>query len=354
MLKPMTTGLTPPPDLPPGLATRIPDAGDVDALTELVATHQRAARGRASVERDAVAAVVTGSGSWTRRQLLAERLDRGGPDGGGPDRGGPVAWVWVHDRAAGRTVVELVVRPGLPEADGLAAALLGWAAAAGADIARLRELEATQLDAETYAVETERPRWLEGAGYARARTWLHLSRRVDDAETLAGPREGVRVRRVEVHDDGMPVASDIQVVHRMLEESFADHFNSYRESFPEFLQRLREDPGHRWDHWWVAEVEDGEGGRRPGGALVGSVLPPDDSGQAGSYVDYIGVHRDARGLGVAKALLGTVVRDAHARGRNRVDLVVDADSPTGADGLYAALGWTESYRTVSWHATARV
>jgi mycothiol synthase len=45
-----------------------------------------------------------------------------------------------------------------------------------------------------------------------------------------------------------------------------------------------------------------------------------------------------------------VVRDAHERGRNRVDLEVDAESPTGADGLYSSMGWTVKYRTESWHA----
>ena len=49
-----------------------------------------------------------------------------------------------------------------------------------------------------------------------------------------------------------------------------------------------------------------------------------------------------------EALLNTVLRDALERGRDRVGLEVDADSPTGADGLYTALGWTTSYRTQSW------
>jgi ribosomal protein S18 acetylase RimI-like enzyme len=57
---------------------------------------------------------------------------------------------------------------------------------------------------------------------------------------------------------------------------------------------------------------------------------------------------------VAKALLHTVIRDAQQRGRNRVDLEVDADSPTGADGLYRSMGWTTDYVTESWHATARL
>ena len=85
-----------------------------------------------------------------------------------------------------------------------------------------------------------------------------------------------------------------------------------------------------------------------GGGVVSSVLPPDASGRPGSYIDYIGVHRRARGRGVAKALLFTVLRDAAERGRGRVGLEVDADSPTGADGLYTSLGWVTDYRTQSW------
>ena len=315
-------------------------AEDVPAILALVHAHEELARGTAAADEETVAAWVTGSGSWTRRQLVAE------------DAGGQLhAWVWVHDRAGGRTIVDLTVDPGLAAvpADELAAALLAWAAEVGREMAQLRLLDDTQLDASAYAGDDRQRRWLADAGYEQTRTWLHLTRPVDDADALPGPRAGVTVRPVARHDDGMPVAHDIQVVHRMLEESFADHFNSYRESFPEFLQRLREDPGHRWDHWWVAEVEvDGE--QLPGGAVVGSVLSADGSGAEGSYVDYIGVHRRARGRGVAKALLHTVVRDAHDRGRNRVDLEVDADSPTGADGLYTSMGWREKYRTESWHA----
>jgi GNAT superfamily N-acetyltransferase len=136
-------------------------------------------------------------------------------------------------------------------------------------------------------------------------------------------------------------------VHRMLEESFQDHFNSYRESFPEFVQRLREDPGHRWDHWWLAFV-DGPDGDVPAGAIVCSVLTADASGSEGTYVEYIGVNRAARGRGVAKGLLYAVIRDAALRGHNRVGLEVDADSPTQADALYRSMGWKTDYVTESW------
>jgi hypothetical protein len=52
---------------------------------------------------------------------------------------------------------------------------------------------------------------------------------------------------------------------------------------------------------------------------------------------------------VAKGLLHTIIADAAARGRDRVTLEVDADSSTGADGLYVAMGWKISYVTESWH-----
>ena len=70
----------------------------------------------------------------------------------------------------------------------------------------------------------------------------------------------------------------------------------------------------------------------------------------GTYLEYLGVHRSARGLGIAKALLHAAIRDAAQRGRVRVGLEVDADSPTGADGLYRSMGWETTEVTESWHA----
>jgi len=249
------------------------------------------------------------------------------------------------------------VPPGAPWSDrttgfagDVATALYAWARDRACAMTRMRGLPETQLDASPFADDAVQQAWLTAAGYECTRTWLQMTRRVtpEEATSLPGPREGVTVRPVEQHDDGLPVAADLQAVHRVLEESFQDHFSSYRESFPEFVMRLREDPGHRWDHWWLAYVDD-----EPAGALVGSVLPAGAGGVEGSYVDYIGVSRRARGRGVAKALLNSVIADAAARGRDRVGLEVDADSPTGADELYVSLGWRTDYVTESWHLAVR-
>lgn len=334
----------PVPGLPPGWQVRGPELADVEQLTGLLARYVEAAVGTSSVDPEAVATEAAGVGSWTRRQLVA--VD---------PQNHVHAWARVHDRAAGRTVVEVTVDR-FDGADELARDLYAWAEGAAVEITRQRLLTATQLDATAYAGDERQRGWLTTAAYRHTRTWLQMSRPVTDDEARPGAlpalRPGVVVRPVATHDNGLPVAADLQTVHQLLEESFADHFNSYRESFPEFVQRLREDPGHRWDHWWVATV-DLDGAQVPAGAVVSSVLPADTTGVRGSYVDYIGVHRRARGRGVAKALIYTVIADTARRGRNRVGLEVDADSPTGADALYASLGWQSRYRTESWHRTVQ-
>lgn len=330
----------PPDALPTGLTAHVPGAGDVAGLVGLL----RATRRQGStdpVDVETANGMVTGPASWTRRQLVVS-----GPDGT------VLAWAVVHDRAFGRTEVSVLIGPETPDADRVAAALYAWADAAAVMVAALRRVPRTQLDAPADADNERQRGWLAQAGYACTRTWLHMTRPVgaEEAEpgVLPAARPGVRVRRVRDHPNGLPTAEDLQQVHLVLEQSFADHFNSYRESFAEFVERLQEDPWHRWDHWWIAEVEiDGE--TLPGGALIGAVSPPDAEGVYGSYVAYIGVHRRSRGRGVAKALLHTVIADAAARGRNRIGLEVDDDSVTNADGLYRSMGWVTDHRTESWH-----
>ena len=146
--------------------------------------------------------------------------------------------------------------------------------------------------------------------------------------------------------DGQPQEADLRAVHDVLEAAFTDHFNSKPETFDEFLFRLREDPGHRWDHWWLAAL--GPTGSRS--ARSSATASECTEGPDGSYVAYIGVVEAARGRGVAKGLLRTSIADAAARGRDRVGLEVDADSldrrATSSTRRWAG---TTSYVTESWH-----
>lgn len=321
------------------------DPATVARLTELLRAHETAGRGWAGASEDDVRVEVSERGLATRENVAVR-------DAAGTIR----AWGSVHDRAVGRMLFVHVVDRDLDEATALACSdvLFEWAEAQARAVGENRGLPAQQIDTGAFADDERQHRFLEGAGFDKVRTWWQMSRAVtaDEATLVPDPvaweRKGVRFRLVGREDDGMPDESCLRAVHDVLEGAFTDHFNSAEETFDEFIHRLREDPGHRWDHWWLAELLDDPESPEPVGALVGTVSESGE-GPDGSYVSYLGVLESARGRGVATGLLRTIVADAAARGRDRVGLEVDADSPTGADGLYVAMGWATRYVTESWH-----
>lgn len=325
------------PNLPEGWTAAAPTPDDVPELTELVASIQRLGKGKATIDEESVHASAVGQGAWTRRQLVIRDAD-----------GKVAAWPVVHDRAAGRTMIDLDVRPDLGDVDDLARELMKWIESEARNVTVLRGLTETHLDASPYSNDVRLKRWLTEHGYERVRLWLQMSRPVTPDEADLEPVPGVRVRPVEQHSSGVPVAEDIQAVHVLIEESFQDHFNNHRESFPEFVQRQREDPGHRWNHWWLADIQEGDQWV-PAGAVVSTFLDDGPDGPHGTYISYIGVGHHARGRGAGKALLREVIAEAARNGRNRVDLEVDDDSPTNADKVYKKLGWVTKYETESWH-----
>ena len=335
------TAIPPQHELPAGWTAGAPDESDAAELTELLRRHEEHGRGWAGATEDDLLVEVSARGYQTRENVVLRDPD-------GQVRG----WASAHDRAAGRMLLVVVVDHHLdPEtADLLAEVLFGWADRAAVRTGAQRELDVQQIDSGAFADDERQHRWLARAGFEKVRTWWQMSRPVtsDEKDLDAGVREGVRIRLVERQGTGMPSEEDLRTVHDILESAFADHFNSHEETFDEFVFRLREDPGHRWDHWWIAELVDGDE-PEPAGALVAAVSEGEDGQPDGSYVEYIGVLENARGRGVAKSLLATVIADAAARGRDRVGLEVDADSPTGADGLYLSMGWKTKYVTESWH-----
>lgn len=332
------------PDLPDRWTISAPDSGDAPELTELLRRHEKQARGWASASEDTLLVAVSARGYMTRENLIVRDPD-------GELRG----WASAHDRAAGRMLLVVVVDPRLDEdtADLVADVLFGWADRAAARVGAERDLGSQQIDSGAFADDVHQHRWLAGAGFEKVRTWWQMNRAAtaDEADLDSETGDGVRIRLVERQGTGMPPEDDLRIVHDILETSFEDHFNAHEETFDEFVFRLREDPGHRWDHWWIAELvdESGDGDPEPAGALVGTLSEGGDGEPDGSYVEYIGVLPNARGRGVGKSLLRTVIADAASRGRDRVGLEVDADSPTGADGLYVSMGWETSYVTESWH-----
>lgn len=335
------------PGLPEGWTVGSPDPSDrfdVARLTHLLRAHERHGRGWANSGVDDVMVEVSERGLRMRENVVVR-------DAEGEIR----AWGSVHDRSVGRMLFVHIVERDLPTevADRCSAILVDWAVGQAKAVGAARGLDVQQIDTGAFADDDRQHDWLSGAGFERVRTWWQMSRPVTpDEATLTGSpdyweKDGVVFRLVRRTGGGMPDEDDLREVHEVLEGAFVDHFNSSEETFEEFLFRLREDPGHRWDHWWLAELTDEET-PQPVGALIGTVSES-AQGPDGSYVSYLGVLEVARGRGVATGLLRTIIADAAARGRDRVGLEVDADSPTGASGLYTSMGWKTKYVTESWH-----
>ena len=340
--------------LPAGWGWRRAELDDTDAVLALLRAHEEAGRGWASAGAEDVEVELSRRGLRMRENVLVV-------DDTGTARG----WGSVHDRSIGRMLLVVVPDRDLDDSTRRAVCglLFAWARGQAREVGQGRGLEVQQIDTGAFAADDVYRAELQADGFEQVRTWWQMSRPVtaDDATLVPDPAgwsvgEGVRIRQLERGPDGMPPEEDLRGMHDVLESAFLDHFNSTPESFDEFLHRLREDPGHRWDHWWLGELapEDGDGPWQPVGGLAGTLSEGEGDEPDGSYVSYIGVTEAARGRGVAKGLLHTIIADAAVSGRDRVGLEVDADSPTGADRLYTGMGWKTKYQTESWHLFVRL
>ena len=322
--------------LPERYATTRPVVEDGPEVAALLAAHQRAAKGSSGVDPEAVLGQLVGTGSWTRRQVLVRDPE-----------GHLLAWLSVHDRAAGRVLVEATVSPEPPEdeADALAGVLFAAGERHARDIGRMRRLRTTLLDSGAYAEDTRQQRWLADAGYPRARTWPQMTRPVLPEESRrcrararasssggsTGTRTGSRSRRTS-----RPCTACSRV------RSPTTSTPTGRAS-PEFVHAPARGPrsplgplvarrpsratrAHPRAPWWHGAAEDADG---PRGQLR-RLHRRAPAGPRARRREGAAAHRDRR---------------RGPRGRDRVGLEVDADSPTGADGLYTSMGWVTDYRT---------
>ena len=171
---------------------------------------------------------------------------------------------------------------------------------------------------------------LKARGLHLVRHFWHMHIDLPAALDPGRPPEGIDILKPHVPDD-------LRTVHAVLDQAFADHWDYHQEPFERWVEVLTEGPSDDPDLWRVAR--DGE---RLVGALTAVVL--DENG----WVTLLGVHADARGRGIATALLRAAFAAFATRGVRSVLLVVDAENPTGATALYESLGMSVAKRFDLW------
>jgi mycothiol synthase len=134
--------------------------------------------------------------------------------------------------------------------------------------------------------------------------------------------EGYTIRTAETLEDQ-------RAAWEVIEGAFADWADRDREPFEDFAAEVMGRPGFR--PWHLRLAVD------PEGAPVGAchLVHHDVSPETG-FVQSIGVRRDRRGLGVARALLADAFANAREAGAVRSEL--NTDTRTGALGLYQHVG----------------
>jgi ribosomal protein S18 acetylase RimI-like enzyme len=134
---------------------------------------------------------------------------------------------------------------------------------------------------------------------------------------------------------------DEPLLHRLGDESFADHWGHTTTPYEEWLHWLRSMGVGDPSLWFIAEVE---------GAPAGvAICRPFDHGDPDcGWVSVLGVLRTHRRAGLGTALLTHSFGELQRRGRLRVELGVDAESTTGAVGLYERAGMRVLWRWDIW------
>ena len=287
-------------------------------VVDVINRASRERRGRDEVDANAV------EGWWTQpapfdlaRDVVVAVRD-----------GAVVGYGDLGDQANDGTVFWLDVRGGALPRDprGARAPRLGAPRAGG-----VVRVMADERDSELATLVTER-------GYRRIRSSYRMGIDLGGGEFSPVWPDAAAVRTsVEGVDEPL--------LYRIGEESFADHWGHTTTPYEEWLHWLRSMGVGDPSLWFVAEVD---------GVPAGvAICRPHDHGDPDcGWVSVLGVLREHRRTGLGTALLTHAFDEFQRRGRLRAELGVDAESTTGAVGLYERAGMRVLWRWDIWERDA--
>lgn len=219
--------------------------------------------------------------------------------------------IWKHPEEGGPLYLFVAVRPEQQRV-GMDTWLMSW----GEALAQERGSEGVRM----HVVDRNVPGHdlLRSRGYVQVRSSFTMCKSLEPDEASGTVPSGVTIRPYTDADE--------RVLFEVHEASFADHWGFRPTSFESFNEELH---GEDWDPSLVSLAEANE-------ATVGHVVA--FLFEACGYVASLGVVKDWRGRGIAKALLRRSFADLASRGMREVRLSVDAQNPHGAVALYEGVG----------------
>lgn len=190
------------------------------------------------------------------------------------------------------------------------------------------------FDTAAYRQDERTRGWLANRGFEMATTFTRMRIDLPGPVTTPEPPAGVVVRRSVADED------DLRTAHDIHEKAFTEHYGSVPRSFEKFREQFHEH-GPDWSSLWIGDVDGA-----PSELLIGTrqFAAEDNAG----YVRIVGVLTEARGRGLAKALLQTYFAAQQADGRTAVLLHVDQANVTNALGLYESVGMRSVLQIDAW------
>jgi len=185
---------------------------------------------------------------------------------------------------------------------------------------RGREHGATRMHQFALGVDTYARELLASLGYEDVRHFYDMAIELTERPE---PAADVEIESLD------PVAGEAQAFYDALDAAFQDHWEHHSTPFAEWWERHSSSPNFDPSLWFLIRGDDGD---------LAAVARNEANRNGGGYVGALGVRREYRGRGYAKALLYRTFAEFWDRGLPRVTLGVDATNPTGATHLYESVG----------------
>lgn len=173
--------------------------------------------------------------------------------------------------------------------------------------------------------------YLEGVGWKRVRKYIRMALDLTQpwSKTTASGQDVIVIKAT--------VEADYQIVHQLIEETLAGHWDHNRLDFDTFMSTQAVRPGHNPHLWYIAYLDN-----QPAGAIVGRL-----EGVKGQ-IALLGTKEQFRGRGVATALLAKAFTELKSRGATKVTLDVDSDNATNAIRVYEKVGMKTEFSSEQW------